>query len=399
MTANSIQNRIDGLRPDAPARAAFGAFGIGRTTLTLIMQDAPRTVNLMTGQGPERADRALTVELFYPADKAVTPTPIQTLLRDGTTPVVLHGQSAADGDVAAQGGPFPLVVISHGYPGNRFLLSHLAENLASKGYAVASIDHADSTYDDQNIPEAVAVDRPRDIHFVLNALAELAEQDKHPALSAISTQRVGLVGYSMGGYGVLMAQGAQLSKDVLERTPAAAQALVSGLTLDTEAPSHTPDPRVTAFIAIAPWGRQVGIIHPDGLAKIKTPMLVVGGSDDQISGYETGIRQIWRDTTGTDRALLTFDNAQHNAAAPIPAPHESYTPSESLGFLPFEHYADPVWDNVRMNNILQGAATGLFDHYVKGAADAPDLAGACAEPALPGTRLEFLAAGSGDTAQ
>ena len=393
MTEMNAQNRIDGFRPDAPSRSAQGPFGVGRTTLTLVMSDVPRTVNLMTGQGPDRADRSLTVELFYPAKTPVSPTPIQTMLRDGATPITLYGQSEADAAPASEGDPFPLVVISHGYPGNRFLLSHLAENLASKGYAVASIDHADSTYEDQNIPEAVAVDRPRDIHFVLNALAEKAEAGDHPALRTISTARVGLVGYSMGGYGVLMAQGSQLSKDVLERTPPAAQSLISGLTLHTDAPSHTPDPRVAAFIAIAPWGRQVGIIDPEGLANIKTPLLVVGGSDDQISGYETGIRQIWRDTTGTDRALLTFDNAQHNAAAPFPAPRESYTPSESLGFLPFEHYADPVWDTVRMNNILQHAATGLFDHYVKQDASAPDLAKASAEHEVLGTRMEFLAAG------
>ena len=46
----------------------------------------------------------------------------------------------------AGGGPFPLVVISHGYPGNRYLMSHLGENLASKGYVTVSIDHAESTY-------------------------------------------------------------------------------------------------------------------------------------------------------------------------------------------------------------------------------------------------------------
>ncbi len=44
-------------------------------------------------------------------------------------------------------------------------------------------------------------------------------------------------------------------------------------------------------------------------------------------------------------------NANHNAAAPIPAPVEGYAVNESLGWAPFEHYADPVWDTVRMNNI------------------------------------------------
>ncbi len=385
-------NRIDGLRPDAPARAAWGAFGVGRTTLMMTNADVPRVANLMTGEGPDRADRTLTIELFYPAPKSVQPTPIRTLLRDGETQVELRGQSGEDAPVAETEGQLPLIVISHGYPGNRFLLSHLAENLATKGYAVASIDHPDSTYDDQNMPEAVAIDRPRDIHFVLNTLTELADTSDHPALSRLSTDRVGLVGYSMGGYGVLMAQGAQLAPPLLTQTPPAAQALVQGYILDTDTPAHAPDPRVAAMIAIAPWGRQMGILDPRGLAKITTPLLVVGGSDDEISGYKTGIRQIWQDTTGTDRALLTFENAQHNAAAPIPAPHESHAEHPSLGFFPFEHYADPVWDSVRMNNILQHAATGLFDHYVKGDQDAPTLAAASAEHSILGTTYEFLAA-------
>ena len=33
-----------------------------------------------------------------------------------------------------------------------------------------------------------------------------------------------------------------------------------------------------------------------------------------------GIRAIWKGAGSVDRALLTFDNANHNAGAPIPAP-------------------------------------------------------------------------------
>lgn len=395
-TERTASNRIDLLRPDAPARAAHGPYGVGRTTLELTNSDVPRVVNLMTGQGPKRADRTLVVELFYPAQSSTQPTPIQTELRDGTTAIELWGLSAADAEPAASGADrFPLLVVSHGFPGNRFLLAHLAENLASKGYAVACIDHRDSTYTDINIPEAVAIDRPRDIHFVISALSAGADAVddawQKSVLDRLSCERIGLVGYSMGGYGVLVAQGAQLAPPLLSQTPEGAHELIKGLLLDTDHPAHLPDPRVAAMIAIAPWGRQVGILDPRGLAKIATPSLIVGGSDDTISGYQTGIRQIWQDCTSTDRALLTFEGAQHNAAAPIPAPSESYALSPDLEFPPFEHYADLIWDSVRMNNILQHAATGLFDHYVKANSDAPSLAQACEETASPGTTMEYLA--------
>ncbi|MEZ5791978.1 MAG: hypothetical protein R3D34_14760 [Nitratireductor sp.] len=58
------------------------------------------------------------------------------------------GRALVQAPLRGPSGGYPLVVISHGYPGNRFLMSHLAENLATKGFVVAAIDHRDSTYDD-----------------------------------------------------------------------------------------------------------------------------------------------------------------------------------------------------------------------------------------------------------
>ena len=40
---------------------------------------------------------------------------------------------------------YPLVIVSHGYPGSRLQMSYLTENLASKGYVVVAIDHPEST--------------------------------------------------------------------------------------------------------------------------------------------------------------------------------------------------------------------------------------------------------------
>ena len=71
----------------------------------------------------------------------------------------------------------------------------------------------------------------------------------------------------------------------------------------------------------------------------------------------------------SDRYLLTFVNAGHNAAAPMPAPFETYQYSETLKMTPFVHYADPIWDSVRMNNILAHFATAFFDLNLKGEAD------------------------------
>ena len=72
------------------------------------------------------------------------------------------------------------------------------------------------------------------------------------------------------------------------------------------------------------------------------------------------------EATGVPRHLLTFVNAGHNAAAPYPAPAESWAPSAHLDFVPFDHYADPVWDTLRMNNIAQHFARAFLDLHLKG---------------------------------
>jgi len=131
------------------------------------------------------------------------------------------------------------------------------------------------------------------------------------------------------------------------------------------------DPRIKAVIAIGPWGNNAGFWDTDGLAGLRVPLMLMAGSDDDVSVYGA-MRGIFEGAVGTDRHLLTFEYANHNAAAPMPAPAESWEPSEVLDFPPFEHYADAVWDTTRMNNIAQHFATAFMDLHVKGKVDRAD---------------------------
>lgn len=103
---------------------------------------------------------------------------------------------------------------------------------------------------------------------------------------------------------------------------------------------------------------------PVALPGLRVPTLFMAGSDDDVSVY-AAMRELFVGAVGADRHMLTFDHANHNAAAPIPAPRESWEPVENLDFLPFEHYADAVWDTTRMNNIAQHFATVFFDLHLK----------------------------------
>ena len=339
-------NRIDLTRPDAPELAYPGPHPVGVETLHLVN---PGQIDMLASTDRIcRADRRLVVELWYPARPGTGEgVPYQTILRDGHGTVVLQG-AARRGAVQAAGA-FPLVVLSHGYPGNRMLMAHLGEKLASQGYVVASVDHTDSTYADKGPLASTLVNRPLDTGFVKAALAGRAD-----------TAAWAIIGYSMGGYGALVSGGAGVAE--------------AALTMEGAPPlglwdiHRTPqvDPGLKAIVPIGPWGRHRGLWDAAGLAGLRVPMLVMAGSRDDISGYETGTRRIFTEATGVPRHLLTFVNAGHNAAAPYPAPAESWAVWPHLDFVPFDHYADPVWDTLRMNNIAQHFARAFLDLHLKG---------------------------------
>lgn len=368
LVGNSMaqENRIDQVRPDAPELAPYGDAAIGVRTIDLVNKDQIDIVKIEPGKDLPRYDRPLKVEIWYPAAAGATATPYEgVFLRDGETQVTLHGKAARDAAPAETETPYPLVVISHGYPGNRFLLSHLAENLASKGYVVASIDHKDSTYDDQGKFGSTLVNRPLDQKFVLNEIERLGGEEGNFLNGLVDAEKAAIIGYSMGGYGAVISAGAGVTEASVGYEWGAPEKTLAVNQAGSESHNALPDERVKAVVAFAPWGMERGFWNEDALAKIQKPMFYVAGSVDDVSGYEKGTKAIYEGTINADAYLLTFENANHNAAAPMPAPAESWKKSEKLGWAPFDHYADPVWDTMRMNNIAQHFVTAFLGKYLK----------------------------------
>ena len=366
-------NRIDIVTPSAPELASYGPLAIGVRTLQVTDKNRPDILNTKEGAPTARYDRPLTLEVWYPAALAPGQKPggdYRAITRDPAITVTLHGQAVRDAAPSATAGPLPLVIISHGYPGNRYLMSHLGENLASKGFIVASIDHKDSTYDDQKAFASTLYNRAFDQLFVLNEMERMGKSSSGSFLSGrIDASRTGVVGYSMGGYGVVNLVGGGYSKTSETLTGAPPNKLLAERGAANPEYRKSIDPRVKAAIAIAPWGMVGGFWDAEGLKGITTPMLFVAGSVDDVAGYEKGTRAIYQAAVNADRYLLTFVNANHNAGAPIPAPAETYVSPEAGRPAAFAHYADAVWDTTRMNNILDHFATAYFGLYLKGEED------------------------------
>jgi predicted dienelactone hydrolase len=367
MRPSVAQNRIDMQRPDAPEMAAYGHYAIGVRTVDVVN---PQQIDVLAIDPKQikvaelpHYDRPLTLEIWYPAKLGSQgKTTLDAYIRDGKTEVELHGKAVRDALPEETQQALPLVLISHGYPGNRYLLSPLAENIASKGYVVVSIDHTDSTYRSKAAFSSTLVNRPVDQLFVLDQISLMAQDPASFLYQRVDTENTALIGYSMGGYGAVINAGAGLSEQATNNpmfSPAG--------TLKRHEIGIKPkvDPRLKTVIAFAPWGMNYQIWSPEALQNVSIPMFLVAGSQDDVSGYEHGVRAIWQGITGVDRALLTYENANHSAGAPMPAPQEAYKFDEELGFNVSEHYIDAVWDNVRMNNIAQHFVTVWLNRYLK----------------------------------
>ncbi len=90
-------------------------------------------------------------------------------------------------------------------------MTWLTENLAAKGYVVVAIDHADQwVVSPADFPVSfgnVLVHRARDIRFVIDEMTCRAGKAGDALGQEINADQIGLVGYSMGGFGVLAAAG------------------------------------------------------------------------------------------------------------------------------------------------------------------------------------------------
>ena len=161
-TVVAQSNRIDLVRGDAPELAHFGLYDIGVNTLEMIARDRVDVVDTQRGSDNIIYDRSLTVELWYPADLngRMPGVTYEAITRNPEIVAQLQGRAVRGAEPDRSNGPYPLVIISHGHPGNRFLMSHTAESLASKGYIVASIDHTDSTYESEQHFPSTLYNRP-----------------------------------------------------------------------------------------------------------------------------------------------------------------------------------------------------------------------------------------------
>jgi predicted dienelactone hydrolase len=354
---------------DSPELAARGAFAVGVRTIELVHPQQPDILHFdkATGKAP-LYDRPLTIEIWYPAtiptgkeERVNYESAMPGMPQPGVpTTFQIPGKALRDAP-PVKTTAFPLVVVSHGYPGSRLFLTWLTENLASKGYVVASIDHTDSVFGQQRAFVSTLLNRAADQTFTIDALRDRSRKPDDFLHDLIDPDRVAIVGYSMGGYGALATAGAGYS-----RQGGSAKAIPGGYfehwLADDKDFQARPRQHIKAVVAIAPWGNQPPQNNWDaeGLAGIRIPSLFIAGDQDDVSGFEQGTRKAFNNAVNSERYLLVFENARHNVGGNPPPP-------EALGnFTTRAFFDEPVWRKDRISAINQHFITAFLDLYLKG---------------------------------
>ena len=146
------------------------------------------------------------VEVPADASGPVIPVAIWYPSADATAPVVFGPftvSAAMHGAVSGRG--LPLVILSHGRGGSFVGHHDTAEQLADAGFVVAAPDHPGDTALDKSRFSDISVyeERPLDVKRVIDYMTGAS-----PLAAIIDPGRIGLYGFSRGGYTGLVVIGA-----------------------------------------------------------------------------------------------------------------------------------------------------------------------------------------------
>jgi predicted dienelactone hydrolase len=225
---------------------------------------------------PDPAGPALEVGIWYPSKDPAAPRRLG-----------LFEQTVADGGTVAGLG-LPLIVMSHGSGGSFEGHYDTALALAEAGFVVAAVTHTGDNYREHTQFSRLE-NRPRHIKVLIDYM--LASWPQHGALDPA---RIGMFGFSAGGFTALVAIGGtpdlktvapycaahsdEWSCRMLKESKAGASADATGQS--AVAPDWVHDPRIAAAVIASPAVAYA--FSAEALSAVTVPIQLWRGDSDEI---------------------------------------------------------------------------------------------------------------------
>jgi predicted dienelactone hydrolase len=362
-----------GLRPDAPAYAIRGSYWVGFMEFDAEAPSHPTSVTVWyPAVNPDNKAEDNGYAFDYFPDFGIFP---------------IEGHAIQSAVPNTQDGPYPLIIISHGQDGTRLGYTYLSEHLASHGFVVMAMDHADNPGTAGTIPIYTTLfTRPQDISWEIDYAVSLSaiggELER-----LINIDNIAVIGHSHGGYTALASAGAQLDftwysqfvdepiicvmpadsgegnfcTDILDHQ----QELSDLAGLDTIPDRLWPsweDPRVNAIVGLAPAG---GYFGPEGLKGLTIPTMLMVGSNDTGISAAVDVYQPCEQLNSENKRVVTFDAADHMIFF--------LTCSDGPWMIDMGAHSscsDPVWDMDRAHDLVNHFTTAFLLDVLKGDKDA-----------------------------
>jgi pimeloyl-ACP methyl ester carboxylesterase len=220
----------------------------------------------------------------------------------------------------------PVVVFSHGIGEDRDSYVWLGRAWASHGYASIHVTHAGT--DKAKLREGYLklyratkdprnwIDRPRDVSFVLDQLAQHAA-----GAPRVDLERVAVAGHSAGAFTALAITGLRAGE--------------GDVTL--------ADPRVKVAIALSM--PKMNVVPPGGYDSLRAPTLHMTGTCDGSLIYRTrpADRRVPFEATHASRQyLITLNGVNHNTFSNVEDPHHARIAALTTAFLDAWLLGDPA---------------------------------------------------------
>ena len=266
--------------------------------------------------------------------------------------------------------PAPLIVIVQGFGSSRGNYAHVAEQLASYGYAVAAVEHIGSNLEYRQaflrgelgdwITPIEFIGRTLDVTNLLDKLEELSANDPDWA-NKLNLEQVGVFGYSFGGYTALATAGAEINQPRLAKECSEENFnIVISFALQCQAQYLPPinfniqDPRIKAVFSAYPFTNP--IFGPEGMGNIDIPTMIWAASEDTtVPVVSNQIHPFfWLNTPNKYLALL------------VPGTHYSTAKDEVIEGLPLKILKGPAGSGAIARNYLNAMTVAFFNYHLQG---------------------------------